>query len=364
MEYKDFEAFKQEIKAWLDTHQDEYIAFQNNINGKSLDDFFLLYSKIAPNFQNKVNSIFYADIVPSFNDSSPIKLDDDEVSAIKEAFSNLNESSVVTSIFAWIFFGKFFEKMVEVHINLLEQLYKPESLIEKVKKWLIGRFVGNTADPINVDDYEIRVECTIKELVAKSIELHFRTKQDWLHYIGKNGFDNKLSNVVAKNAIEDALSKTEEQIVHINKMPLEQISEPALEPNQLQVQTFESQLDGGADSASDKNETMEKYLCCDNKDYVIKKIISLLAIKSEANYQAYIYVALQELGYLIKCPASSFHNCLKSIVPNIDLKGERNFQKAVKKIYEKNVLDPQYSQDIEHVKDALIKSYEANSNIA
>ena len=353
MEYKEFEAFKQEIKAWLDTHQDEYVAFQDNINGKSLNDILLLYSKIAPNFQNKVNSIFYADIVPSFKDLSPLKLDDDEVSALKEAFSNLNESSVVRCICAWIFFGNFFEKIVDVHINFLEQLYRSESLIEKVKKWLIGRFVGNIAAPINVEDFEIRIEYTIKELVAKSIELHLKTKQDWLHYIEKNCFDNKRSNVVAKNAIEDALSKAEEQI-----------SEPASKANQLHEQSLESQLDGGADSASDKNETMEKYLCCDNKDHVIIKIISLLAIKSEANYQAYIYVALQELGYLIKCPASSFHNCLKSIVPNIDLKGERNFQKAVKKIYDKNVLDPQYSQDIEHVKEALIKSSEANSNIA
>lgn len=359
MEYKDFEAFKQEIKAWLDTHQDEYIAFQNNINGKSLDDFFLLYSKIAPNFQNKVNSIFYADIVPSFNDSSPIKLDDDEVSAIKEAFSNLNESSVVTSIFAWIFFGKFFEKMVEVHINLLEQLYKPESLIEKVKKWLIGRFVGNTADPINVDDYEIRVECTIKELVAKSIELHFRTKQDWLHYIGKNSFDNKRSRVIANNAIEDALSSLPEDNACAIEIPLGSVNSPEQTSNvdvnnTLSAESAISPIENDTskhcsseevhehndehvpfDSESSK-EKLEDYLKCENpkkKKKLLNEIRGKLRSKDKGPHLAVLYVVLLKLGYLdikeIKYK-KTFHDLLVNQYKDFTFCGVTNFQNSVK----------------------------------
>ena len=44
MAKQDFEKFKQEVKAWLDTHQDEYDAFVADINSKSYQSIQRIYA--------------------------------------------------------------------------------------------------------------------------------------------------------------------------------------------------------------------------------------------------------------------------------------------------------------------------------
>ena len=44
MAKQDFEKFKKEIKAWLDTHQDEYDAFVADINSKSYQSIQRIYA--------------------------------------------------------------------------------------------------------------------------------------------------------------------------------------------------------------------------------------------------------------------------------------------------------------------------------
>ena len=345
MEYKDYEALKQEIKAWLDTHQDEYIAFYDNINGKSSEDLLRLYTKIAPNFQKRVESIFYADIVPSQKDSSPIELDEDEVSALKDAFSNFNESSVIPCICAWIFFGQFYEKMVEVYINLLEQLYKTESPIVKISKWFNRHFSGKIADHKNENDYESRIEYTITLFVTNSVELHLRTKQDWMHYIEKNSFDNKRSRVIANNAIEDALASLTEESDNICHLSSEQISVFAEEASPTEVPDYTNHSaithipehkEKPKQSDSSCKMKLEDYLICVNdkqKKELIDRIKRKLPLEKAGTGLAFIYAALINLGYFDKKTYKGkkfFHQLLvnqygkKSI-----LCGETNFQHFV-----------------------------------
>ena len=44
MAKQDFEKFKQEIKAWLETHQDEYDTFVADINSKSYQSIQRIYA--------------------------------------------------------------------------------------------------------------------------------------------------------------------------------------------------------------------------------------------------------------------------------------------------------------------------------
>ena len=56
MAKQDFEKFKKEIKAWLDTHQDEYDAFVADINSKSYQSIQRIYAlgiKMTPKLMAK-----------------------------------------------------------------------------------------------------------------------------------------------------------------------------------------------------------------------------------------------------------------------------------------------------------------------
>lgn len=80
--------------------------------------------------------------------------------------------------------------------------------------------------------------------------------------------------------------------------------------------------------------TFEDYLLCSNKEEVIDLIKAILAFRHTAPDMSYLYAALQELGFLDRCNATTFHKLLQELVPTIDLKGTRNFQIAFRKIFD------------------------------
>ncbi len=65
MANQDFEQFKAEIKAWLDTHPDEYDRFVSEVNDKSASGLFKIFKlglKLAPQMMHKFNNECHGDL--------------------------------------------------------------------------------------------------------------------------------------------------------------------------------------------------------------------------------------------------------------------------------------------------------------
>ena len=282
MAKQDFENFKHEIKAWLDTHQDEYDAFVADINSKSYHSIQRIYAlgmKMTPKLMAKTRAEIHGDIVPGEKDFDSFIADDSLPAQLVDEFHNVNGSSIIPCLLSWLYYGKCYETMVE---RLEADISDPNC--GRATKW-IYKFL-------------------IKYVINGSIKNKMRTKEDWKQY-------RKEKALLDKGEFTDTV------IDCVN------------------------QNDGEASTSETKNETLPKvqfedYLLCKDKPQALQNIKSILALRHSAPDLTYLYAALQELECLDKCDATTFHKLLQDFVPTIDLKGTRNFQIALRKIFDKS----------------------------
>ena len=116
MAKQDFEKFKQEIKAWLDTHQDEYDAFVADINSKSYQSIQRIYAlgiKMTPKLMAKSRAEIHGDVVPGEKELDSFIADDGLAAQLVDEFHNMESSSIVPCLLSWLYYGKCYETMVE-----------------------------------------------------------------------------------------------------------------------------------------------------------------------------------------------------------------------------------------------------------
>ena len=147
---------------------------------------------------------------------------------------------------------------------------------------------------------------TLKYVINGSIRNKMRTKEDWEQYR-------------KEKALIDHGKFTDNVIEGINQDD----SVPSPVPEESQISPL-------------AKVHFEDYLMCQDKAGVLQNIKRILALKHSAPDLTYLYAALQELEYLDKCDATTFHKRLQELVPTIDLKGTRNFQIALRKIFDKS----------------------------
>ena len=278
MAKQDFEQFKQEIKNWLDNHLDEYDAFVEDINSKSYQSIQQVYSlamRLAPKLMKKARREFHGDITPQEKDFETFVADEGTASMLVNEFHHVESSSIVPSLLSWLYYGKCYETMVE---RLEAEIADPQC--GKAERWI----------------YKVM----IKFVINGSIRNKMRTKEDWALF--KADKEAMRDGNVADNTIEE-------------------------------LQIIDSHTEKASLSITPKA-SFEDYLLCSNKEEVIDRIKAILAFRHTAPDMSYLYAALQELGFLDRCNATTFHKLLQELVPTIDLKGTRNFQIAFRKIFD------------------------------
>ena len=278
MAKQDFEQFKQEIKNWLDNHLDEYDAFVEDINSKSYQSIQQVYSlamRLAPKLMKKARREFHGDITPQEKDFETFVADEGTASMLVNEFHHVESSSIVPSLLSWLYYGKCYETMVE---RLEAEIADPQC--GKAERWI----------------YKVM----IKFVINGSIRNKMRTKEDWALF--KADKEAMRYGNVADNTIEE-------------------------------LQIIDSHTEKASLSITPKA-SFEDYLLCSNKEEVIERIKAILAFRHTAPDMSYLYAALQELGFLDRCNATTFHKLLQELVPTIDLKGTRNFQIAFRKIFD------------------------------
>ena len=340
MEKQDFNTFKMEIKAWLDSHHDDYEAFVIEINSKSfrgVGQLYILGTRIAPKLMKKTKRDIHGDIVPPESESSFMMLDDKESATLISEFSNLNETSVVQCFLAWLCFGKCFETMLERLRDILSEF--------KIFKWIF-KFLT-------------------KRLVSHSITKHWRTKQDWEDYIIDECSEHNYVNGITKNAIQDVLSK-------LQREPIKELSElkpgmpdiPEQSEKPLELISGIQEKNNGQDATTSKK-NFEDYLRCENdedgkkKIELLKRIESKLPVKGHQGCTlSYLYASLIKNGNLPKdCNATDFYDLIVYFFPTYKICALRTVQDGINAFFTESVefisKSPKDIQEYENFKESI-----------
>ena len=229
----------------------------------------------------KSRAEIHGDVVPGEKELDSFIADDGLAAQLVDEFHNVESSSVVPCLLSWLYYGKCYETMVE---RLEADINDPNC--GRAMKW-IYKFL-------------------IKYVINGSIRNKMRTKEDWEQYR-------------KEKALIDHGKFTDNVIEGINQDD----SVPSPVPEESQISPL-------------AKVQFEDYLLCQDKAEVLQNIKRILALKHSAPDMTYLYAALQELECLDRCDATTFHKLLQEFVPTIDLKGIRNFQIALRKIFDKS----------------------------
>ena len=174
MANQDFEQFKDEIRAWLDTHPDEYDRFVAEVNDKSATGLFKIF-KLGLRLAPKMMLRYKRECHGYLADEQRIQAyaaDNDTAKSLVEEFRHVAKDSIVPAMLAWLYYGKCYETMV---LQLEAETTNPaNNFMEKKFAGLMVRFV-----------------------IRSSVRNKMRTKEDWeTFYNEKKTIDS--GNIVAE----------------------------------------------------------------------------------------------------------------------------------------------------------------------
>ena len=274
MAQQDFEKFKQEIKEWLDNHPKEYDRFVAEVNDNSSTGLYKVFNlgmKLAPKLMRKYRTECHGDLADE-RLMQDYAADTDTAKLLVDEFHNVDKSSIVPAMLAWLYYGKCYETMV----NQLE---------------------AETHNPANNFFERKIVSMMIGIVIKSSIRNKMRTKEDWENF------------------------KHEKKVMEEGRVLDSYIEE--LTPKDAVVK----------ETSSDAEQPMclRNYLLGD-KEELLKKITLKVSTQHTGTDLARLYFALQEEQLLSRCDVTTFHRLLANEMPNCDLKSVRNLQIAIKKL--------------------------------
>ena len=285
MGQQEYDNFKRLIKEWLDSHPNEYADFIEEMNDKKFKGFFKVFNvatRLVPKYRQVADKRISDERNPDFEKLENILLESNLAEKIVSEFHNPNKRSIVPAMFAWLYYGRSYECMVEQG----EELTKRKD-IGKLYKWLVS--------------------CMVKFIIRKSISTGMRTKEDWLNF-------RKQQKAIEENTLIEWSIEDEEEN-HIEKND--------------DTQTEEATPEKTPKTAGRKADTRTlPELLIENQDVFIEKIGARLKTKSTDTDIARLYIALVEYRFMRQCPMKTFRNALQNQFEELKIVQERGIQKA------------------------------------
>ena len=195
MSQQDYDNFKQKIKDWMESHQDEYNCFVGEMNIKSdkgyqqiLKTAFALVPKYKKTLTKKINEGDFEDI----SDIETLFADDDLAEKLIKYVDKSPKNSIIPAMLAWLYYGESFERMVEKGEELRKKGYSYFT-----KMWAT---IG------------------VELLISRSISSGFRTKADWKKH------SEKMKLAESENVVDWAIDGvTEDEKKKVGRKPDTQI---------------------------------------------------------------------------------------------------------------------------------------------
>lgn len=283
MSQKEYDAFRQSVKEWKDSHPEEYRAFVEDIGTKS----FRVYNKMIA-LASKYVSGFRKAVKKQMLDSSCGSVDLSELvmlfsqkglgEELLRQFNGQDRKSFVPAMLAWMYFGDSFETMVAHGEDLLSQ-YKHNFL------------------------YRIGIVTLIKHTIDISIKEGFRTEADW------DSFKKRQKAIKSGEIVAWAVDEVK------MKIPEEDIKEA------------ETEVPRRTPGRKSDRRTLPELLFDDSERY-IAKIGHRLRTHSTESDLARLYIALVEYMIMRQCPIKTFRNALQAQYEDIRIVNERGIQRA------------------------------------
>lgn len=157
MAEQDFDNFKQQLREWMESHAEEYDAFEAEMNRKDDGGYQMVLAQaiaLVPEYQKIISKRTNQGPKEDVADIQQFFAENKLAEALVEEFDKAPEETIVPAALSWLYFGQSFERMVERG--------------EELRK--------NPEIPYH---QRMAIPQIIKMLVDTSIELDLRTKEDW-----------------------------------------------------------------------------------------------------------------------------------------------------------------------------------------
>lgn len=153
----EYEAFKAKLREWMEAHPEEYAAFEESMNTRDMagcQAVLLQAIALIPQYRKLAAAKANEGLFDHVDEIEQAAQDNDLARKLIGECEQPVAGSPVPAMLCWLYFGKSFERMVE-HCEELRRT--PE----------LGYF------------QKITMSATIRLLIARSIKLGLRTREEW-----------------------------------------------------------------------------------------------------------------------------------------------------------------------------------------
>ena len=153
----EYEAFRAKLREWMETHPEEYAAFEESMNTRDMagcQAVLLQAIALIPQYRKLAAAKANEGLFDHVDEIEQAAKDNDLARKLIGECEQPVAGSPVPAMLCWLYFGKSFERMVE-HCEELRQ--SPD----------LGYF------------QKITMSATIRLLIARSIKLGLRTREEW-----------------------------------------------------------------------------------------------------------------------------------------------------------------------------------------
>ena len=161
----EYEAFKAKLREWMEAHPEEYAAFEESMNTRDMagcQAVLLQAIALIPQYRKLAAAKANEGLFDHVNEIEQAAQDNDLARKLIGECEQPVAGSPVPAMLYWLYFGKSFERMVEY----CEELRRSPDL---------GYF------------QKIAMSATIRLLIARSIKLGLRTREEWKAHRKQSG---------------------------------------------------------------------------------------------------------------------------------------------------------------------------------
>ena len=157
MGQQEYEAFKAKLREWMNTHPDEYAAFEEAMNARDYAGYQLVIFQamsLIPRYRRLMSAKANEGLFEHVDEIEQAAQESHLAENLIRRCEQPDKDSTIPAMLCWLYFGKSFERMVERCEEL--RLSPDLGFLQKMT-----------------------MSATIKLLISRSIKLELRTKQDW-----------------------------------------------------------------------------------------------------------------------------------------------------------------------------------------
>ena len=284
--YANFNAFKEDLLQWKNSHQEEYALFARQMNEGDECQFIRFFSAVQQQMPDLIKAwqISYDDdTIDNFSNMSIYISEKAIPQQIVSQYQRQKEDNHIVHpktkcsfrlLVEQLFFGK-----PKEHIMLSAPLVLCWLVFGRSFETMVDMLSSNANNPVASKLDRLTCSTTIKQIIETSIKSGYRTRESWREYVEQN--ESLRSGNISAWALKSILSNDNDKTATVQPETIQEEVKPR-----------------GRRAAQDKH--LIEYLKCDNAEGVIGVIRDFIVTHNTSYGLALPYYALNELNLFIE----------------------------------------------------------------